>query len=417
MKKQKNKKNNVPPRTRTGTRSQAGVALLLAVVFTALLSAMVFAFLYEMEVDAVFSQNQGADFEARLAANSAAVNGLMVLAEQYATMMESGTPPVDSELDGSQWHLGVPFEPLNEATMRTSIADEFGKINVNALLLYENGELTHNEPVINALREFFALRSDAAEYDPVDAIIDWLDYDDGDAEEPEGAESEYYLGLESPYACKNGPMTCIEELLLIKGITPELYFGDAEQEQEPLSEYLTVHGDWQGRVNVNTAREEVIAAIIAGHTGSQDLAAAQQIYDEARIAPIDNTSQLQQYLPESRLDQETGGARRNRIDEQGFGNQGFGDQGILPDNARMNQRQRQQQTTEAMFRFNSNVFRIYGDGMKEDTQVRVEAYVFREPYDPADIDQEMSRLGSQYEQEFLDMPRQLFRILEWKIVQ
>jgi len=412
MKKQKNKKNNGPRHARAATDSQAGVALLLAVVFTALLSAMVFAFLYEMEVDAVFSQNQGSDFEARLAANSAAVNGLMVLAEQYATMMESGTPPVDSELDGSQWHLGVPFEPLNEATMRTSIADEFGKINLNALLLYENGELTHNEPVINALREFFALRSDASEYDPVDAIIDWLDYDDGDAEEPDGAESEYYLGLESPYACKNGPMTCIEELLLVKGITPELYFGDAEKEQEPLSEYLTVHGDWQGRVNVNTAREEVIAAIIAGHTGNQDLAAAQQIYDEARIAPIDSASQLQQYLPESRVDPEIDGTRRNRIGEQGFGGQG-----ILPDNGRMVQRQRQQQTTEAMFRFNSNVFRIYGDGMKDDTQVRVEAYVFREPYDQADIDQEMSRLGSQYEQEFLDMPRQLFRILEWKIVQ
>lgn len=384
-------------------------------MFVALLSAMVFAFLYEMEVDAVFSQNQGADFEARLAANSAAVNGLMVLAEQYATMLESGTPPVDSELDGSQWHLGVPFEPLNEATMRTSIADEFGKINLNALLLYENGEQTHNEPVINALREFFLLRNDSG-FDPVDAIIDWLDYDDGDAEEPEGAESEYYLGLESPYACKNGPMTAIEELLLVKGITPELYFGDVEQEQEPLSEYLTVHGDWQGRVNVNTAREEVIAAIIAGHSGNADLAAAQQIYDEARLAPIDNAGQLQQYIPASSADPETTGNRRNRQDRQNPQDP-LGDEGILPNNERLRQRQQQQQSTEAMFRFNSNVFRIYGDGLKDDTQVRVEAYVFREPYDPADIDQEMSRLGSQYEQEFLDMPRQLFRILEWKIVQ
>ena len=126
--------------------------------------------------------------------------------------------------------------------MRTSIADEFGKINLNALLLYENGELTHNEPVINALREFFALRSDASEYDPVDAIIDWLDYDDGDAEEPDGAESEYYLGLESPYACKNGPMTCIEELLLVKGITPNCISAMRKRSRNRFSEYLTVHG-------------------------------------------------------------------------------------------------------------------------------------------------------------------------------
>ena len=70
-----------------------------------------------------------------------------------------------------------------------------------------------------------------------------------------------------------------------------------------------------------------------------------------------------------------------------------------------------------MFRFNSNIFRIYGDGMMEDAGVRVEAYVFREPYDPADIEEEMTRLGTQYQQEFNDLPRQMFRILDWKIVQ
>jgi general secretion pathway protein K len=404
MKNLMKKSNNMVhgPSLRSG---KDGVALLLAVVFVALMAAMVFAFLYEMEVEAVFAQNQGADFQARLAANSAVVNGMMVLAEQYASMLESGTPPVDSELDGSQWHLGVAFQPLNEATMRASISDEFGKINLNAVVNLENGEVVPNEPVINALREFFALRSETS-YDPVDAIIDWVDYGDGDAEEPEGAESEYYQGLESPYACKNGPMTSIEELLLIKGITPELYFGDPEQEQEPLSEYLTVHGDWQGRVNVNTAREEVIAAIIAGHTGSQDLAAAQQIYDEARMAPIDNASQLQQYIPETRVETDkqdnlAGGLTQNMSDA----------------NMRSLRRQQQQQSVEAMFRFNSNIFRIYGDGMMEDAGVRVEAYVFREPYDPADIEEEMSRLGTQYQQEFNDLPRQMFRILDWKIVQ
>lgn len=399
------KRKNNPGCGASCRRGEDGVALLLAVVFVALMAAMVFAFLYEMEVEAVFAQNQGADFQARLAASSAVVNAMMVLAEQYATMLESGTPPVDSELDGSQWHLGVAFQPLNEATMRASIADEFGKINLNAVVSFENGEIVHNEPVINALREFFAIRGET-NFDPVDAIIDWVDYGDGDSEEPEGAESEYYLGLESPYACKNGPMTSIEELLLIKGITPEIYFGDAEQEQAPLSEYLTVHGDWQGRVNVNTAREEVIAAIIAGHTGSQDLAAAQQIYDEARMAPIDNVSQLQQYIPETQVDTSSKNSKLQGLT-----------QNLSESNARSLRQQQQQQAVEAMFRFNSNVFRIYGDGLMENTQVRIEAYVFREPYDPADIEEEMSNLDTEYQQEFNDLPRQLFRILDWKIVQ
>lgn len=381
---------------------QRGVALLLSLVCIAILSALVFAFMYEMEVDAYFAQNQGADFEARLAAHSAVVNGLRILADHYAEMLESGTPPVDSELDSSQWHLGAAFEPLNEATMRTSISDEFGKINVNALLLSDNGELRRNEPLINSLREFFVIRG-LTDYDPVDAILDWLDYNDGDAEEPDGAENEYYAKLENPYPCKNGPMDTIEELLLIKGITPEVYFGDPEKEQEPLSEYLTVHGDWDGKVNVNTARVEVIAAIITGHTGSADLNAAQQIYDEARLAPIDNAGQLRSYIPASPVPQTTvrraSGAARSQRD------------------VRRVQQERHTRSIEAMFRFNSNVFRIYGDGMKDDSIVRVEAYVFREPYDERDIERQMSRLGNQLEQEFQELPRQLFRVLEWKVVQ
>jgi general secretion pathway protein K len=58
---------------------------------------------------------------------------------------------------------------------------------------------------------------------PVDSIMDWRDLD----ENPRlsGAESDYYLGLDPPYACKNGPLDDLSELLLIKGITPELYWG------------------------------------------------------------------------------------------------------------------------------------------------------------------------------------------------
>ena len=388
----------------TARTSQEGVALLLSVVFVALMAALVFAFMYEMEVDAFFAQNQGADFQARLAANSAVVNGMRVLAEQYADMIEAGTPPVDSELDGSQWHLGVAFEPLNEATMRTSISDEYGKINLNALLVYENNELVRNEPLINALREFFVLRSDSG-FDPVDAIIDWLDYGDGDAQEPDGAESDYYLRLENPYPCKNGPMTSIEELLLVRGVTPELYFGDAKKEQDPLSEYLTVHGDWQGRVNVNTAREEVIAAIIAGHTGNADLGAAQAIHDEARFAPIESPAQLRNHIPEPRVERSRS---RDRSVLNG-GEQRFHDRAL--------QQQQHNESIEAMFRFNSNAFRIYGDGMKDDIMVRVEAYVFRDPFDPTEIEEQVVRLGNRLEEQFYDLPRQLFRILDWKIVQ
>ncbi|MCK5862825.1 MAG: type II secretion system minor pseudopilin GspK [Candidatus Hydrogenedentes bacterium] len=386
-------------------RKDAGVALILALIFVALLSAIVFAFMYEMEVDASFAQNQGADFQAQLAARSAAVDGMMILAEQYADMLESGMPPIDSELDGSQWAMGASFQTLNEATMRTSIVDEYGKLNLNAILKYNNGSQERNDALIDALRQFFALRSTDS-YDPVDAIIDWLDYDDMDAQEPDGAENDYYTSLENPYPCKNGPMDSIEELLLIKGLTSELYFGNAEEEQKPLSEYMTVHGDWAGRVNVNTAREEVIAAVIGGKTGNTDITVAQQIYDEARMAPFEDVSRLSQYvqLPPEAMPSRRNRRNRNPMEEE-------------QQNPQARRRRQRGEAMSSMFRVNSNAFRIYGDGMMDEVLVRCEVYVFRHPYDEREVEEEMSRLGTSAEQDFYDISRQMFRILDWKIMQ
>ena len=57
----------------------------------------------------------------------------------------------------------------------------------------------------------------------IDAILDWLDPDD--IARPNGAEREYYSGLSHPYAPKNGPFESVEELLLVKGVTPQLLYG------------------------------------------------------------------------------------------------------------------------------------------------------------------------------------------------
>ena len=98
----------------------------------------------------------------------------------------------------------------------------------------------------------------------MNSILDWLDHDDDDNVRQDGAEDEYYMGLQNPYHCKNGPMDSIEELLLIKGITPELYFGDEANGQLPLSEFLTVHGEWRGALNINSAQDIVVQSVMQG---------------------------------------------------------------------------------------------------------------------------------------------------------
>ena len=104
----------------------------------------------------------------------------------------------------------------------------------------------------------------------VNPIKDWLDRGDDDAITGlSGAESDYYLDLDPPYSCRNGPLKHIHELELIKGITGELFNGT--NETLGISPYLTVYGmtaakdgafTFQGKININTAELPVIAALL-----------------------------------------------------------------------------------------------------------------------------------------------------------
>lgn len=61
-----------------------------------------------------------------------------------------------------------------------------------------------------------------------DAILDWMDADD--EPRPYGAEYDYYQQLTPPYQPANGPLISIEQLLLVRGVTPQLLFGyDADR--------------------------------------------------------------------------------------------------------------------------------------------------------------------------------------------
>ena len=56
-----------------------------------------------------------------------------------------------------------------------------------------------------------------------DAILDWVD--DDDEEREFGAEADFYSGLAPAYAPKNGPLDSLDELLLVRGVTPDLLFS------------------------------------------------------------------------------------------------------------------------------------------------------------------------------------------------
>lgn len=408
-----------------------GVALVLALVFIVLLTVLVVEFLYESEVEASFAVNQGSDFEAYLAAKSAVYDGIAQLKEQLINLQNSEELGLDASVFAGEqydslldpWAIGRPFEPMNDATMRTSMSDEYGKLNLNALLMpNEGGEPERNEPMIAALTYFFVNRltvdNDSAPEALVDAILDWLDYNDDDNEHPDGAENDYYLGLENPYPCKNGPMDSIEELLLIKGFTPEFYFGDPEVDppQAPLSEYLTVHGDWMGAVNVNTAPWEVLLAMAeAWQDGDPDTGNA------ASFDPysIDEERQESPFISKSVLTSFVEVSSNNQNGQQDPANPAANEQQVLqgadPDNS-----QNAASILRRIFTIHSNCFRIYGDGQMDDIMVRVEAYVWRLPLDGG-TDDSMGALAAAQNNNNgqgpgIDIPEEDFRILDWKVI-
>jgi hypothetical protein len=60
--------------------------------------------------------------------------------------------------------------------------------------------------------------------DVADAIVDWIDVDN--KPRPYGAEDDSYTRQNPPFHCKNGPLDSLEELLLVRGVLPELLFGN-----------------------------------------------------------------------------------------------------------------------------------------------------------------------------------------------
>jgi general secretion pathway protein K len=144
---------------------------------------------------------------------------------------------------------------FRQGAFRIRIEDETGKIPINKLV---NGN-AYNPQIKEMLVRLLSLPEFNLDQNKVneivDSIKDWIDKDDEVT--GMGAESSYYNSLEKPYACKNGLLDCIDELLMIKGITKKLYQGT--KEIPGLKDCLTIYGD--GKININTAPMLVLRAL------------------------------------------------------------------------------------------------------------------------------------------------------------
>ncbi len=168
------------------------------------------------------------------------------------------------------------------------VTDESGKIPLNRLV-GEGNQV--DEALRGLLRRFFSLPdfglSERDAYDIVAAIEDWIDKDD-EVAMPEGgglgAEQGYYRSLDPPYDCKNGPLDSIDELMLIRGITEDLYHG---RDGIPgIRDFFTVHAT--DHININTAPLLVLRALSPEIT--EDMAASMDEYRREEDTDLDRAT-------------------------------------------------------------------------------------------------------------------------------
>ena len=166
---------------------------------------------------------------------------------------------------------------FEEGALTVRISDERGRIQVNALVKYPEGQ-AFNRLQLMVWERFLSLASlyydDMEEMDSVNTIInsikDWIDSGDDDAITGlTGAESDYYEDLDPPYTARNAPFTYLPELMQVKGITTGLFYG--KEEAPGISSYLTVSGmtdeggkgvTFNGKININTADMPVLMTLL-----------------------------------------------------------------------------------------------------------------------------------------------------------
>jgi len=204
-----------------------GIALVIVMIVILVLGILAGGFAYSMKVETKLARN--ASFEGDLEwlgrsgvefARYILVQHLNVVNEPWDSLNQkwAGGPMGTNEVLEA---ISLENNALGAGTFSVRIVDLERKININLI----------NEGNIYLLQHALALQGvspgDASVIS--DSFLDWIDRDD--SPHLSGAESGDYISNPnpgfSPYLAKNGPIDDLSELLLVRGITPEIFWGSS----------------------------------------------------------------------------------------------------------------------------------------------------------------------------------------------
>ncbi len=213
------------PRLTGKQQERRGSVLLIVLVVIVLLSLGAYTFSEMMVVEIETAELHGRQVQARVFADS----GL----DYVVTLLdnESSVYPLDTYHDPALYRDIVVLAADNpraqgrfsvvapcecddrRQTIRFGLINESGKLNINALSQHSSSTAREMLMAVPEMTDEIA-----------DSILDWTDKNDNPRDY--GAEDDYYLSLATPYAAKNGPLESLDELLLVRGMTPWLLYGE-----------------------------------------------------------------------------------------------------------------------------------------------------------------------------------------------
>ncbi len=303
-------------------RQRRGVVLVVVLVVVAVLALAAYAFHDVMMAENEVTQMVGRQIQAYSLAASGVADLQVFLMQDAATQSEAGgrydnaarfqavaVVQEEGEADIGRFTVVAPAQDTegNPSGVRYGLEDESARLNLNALTWLEEQSKTLGQET--AARDLLMALPGMTE-EIADAILDWLD----ENEEPReyGAESDYYASLSPGYAAKNGQLETVEELLLVRGVTPQLLFGadvnrngiidagEMEQSGAALTDSESITTGWAGQLTLYSKENNVTAEGLPRVNLNQD--DMQTLYDSlAAVLPEEWATFIVAYRQQTEL--------------------------------------------------------------------------------------------------------------------
>ncbi|HEY3854923.1 MAG TPA: general secretion pathway protein GspK [Verrucomicrobiae bacterium] len=204
--------------------SRGGFALIMVMIAVITLSALVASLTLSMSTEIRLARNSDYDAEMEWMGRSGIELAEFALANKCPEQRSidalnqywaGGNAPCSNDVS----ELPLKDVPLGHGHISVTITDMERKWSINWIA---GGPQPHMDILQRALNEVGV--TDAGQASTIaESILDWCN-PSGTARFS-GAKDDYYMHLKPPYYCKDGQIDDLSELLLIKGVTPEIYWG------------------------------------------------------------------------------------------------------------------------------------------------------------------------------------------------